>query len=794
MTTFMSEDKKYKACEKLASFLEKNYPSICLIPTNEHKRPTYAFKGKSCDELWDKWYGDYGWFRYVCANEKAGVSLLLRDDLIVVDCDDITEAEEFEQCIPEFTKTPKQATKKGCHYFFKRGKICDENNIFCSIRPFEKLSVDIITKRQEGKEAGMISIYPSPNKQWIRSIFDTEILELPQSFVDFYKAKCKYPNKGSRKQDEPEDEPQAESKDDVQETEANTTIDYETLKEIVANLSDKRADGYNDWTTILWGIYNIARNNGYIKKGKNLIHEFSARSFKYNEDEVEEYIDNASNRNGGVGLGTLMMMLKEDNEVMFHNIQAKLNPVKKVELNGYSFIEEPPFNMFDGTIREYDVVKQVFEMRHFKVMRPLLYVEVLQDGECYLRDMKTLKDTFTNVYCNVLIEKAGIQSIEEKKFILEWIKDPKIRTYETIDFLPPPLKCPPTTFNMWRGFAIEHQEVESSGNIEPFMEHSRILVNHDEKSLWYLHCFLAQIAQCPGETVGTALLFKSEQGAGKNVFIEFLTKMFGEDICYETANPVQDLWSRFSLGRKNRLLINIDETSGKDTYQFAEQLKNMITSKTLNYEKKGIDPITLRNFNRLLFTTNNPNSLKIEQGDRRYAVFECSNEKKGNKAYFDELVNYFNKPSNQKAVFEYLQGLDISNVDWINDRPITELYRNIQETSLPVHIKFFMYMYENNSIEYTMKFTPHDFYQYFKQTMMSNGHSVDGITNTKLIMSIKHFVKVGANGDFENDEFIRKVNANKGFLYRVCMKDVKRVLLQKGYIKETICMIQDFDD
>lgn len=453
--------------------------------------------------------------------------------------------------------------------------------------------------------------------------------------------------------------------------------------------------------------------------------------------------------------------------------------VKDLKTTFTSFME-----IEDKTV--YSYMKKDFELTHFKVMRPVMYVEILDNGDFYIRDESEMKKAFRHL--KTIKDEKGMD------FITPWMDDPNIKTYDTIDFLPPPLVCPENTFNMWKGFAIEHKGATNSGNIEPFLEHSRILVNHDEKSLHYLLCFLAQIVQSPGTTVGTALLFKSEQGAGKNVFIDFLTKMLGEDLCYETANPVQDLWSRFSLGRKNRILINVDETSGKDTYQFAEQLKNMITSKTLNYEKKGIDPITLRNFNRLIFTTNNANSLKIEQGDRRYAVFECSNEKKGNKKYFDDLVAYFDEPDNQKAVFEYLKDYNISNVDWINDRPITELYKNIQESSLPIHIKFFMYMYENNGIDYKMTYTPNDFYQYFKQTMTSNGHSVDGITNTKFIMSIKQHIKQGADGDLQGDEFIRKVNATKGFLYRLTINDVKRVLLQKGYIKETQCMIQDFDD
>jgi hypothetical protein len=61
--------------------------------------------------------------------------------------------------------------------------------------------------------------------------------------------------------------------------------------------------------------------------------------------------------------------------------------------------------------------------------------------------------------------------------------------------------------------------------------------------------------------------------------MDFMSKILGEEFFYETANPKDELWARFSLGRKNRLLINIDETSGKDTIPVSQRLKNHITSK-----------------------------------------------------------------------------------------------------------------------------------------------------------------------------------------------------------------------
>jgi hypothetical protein len=708
---------------------------------------------------------------------------LLRDDWIVVDFDDMEQGELFESECLEFQQAPKQLTSKGCHFYFKRTSACDDNNMFCHIRPFENIELDILTKRQEGKEAGLISVYPSPNKSWIRSIYDTPLINMPQSFIDFYNAKCK------NKQAKPKE---AISQDD---NEINNTIEYETLKDIVMNLNPSRAEGYDDWTRVVWAISNVSKKNGYVRKGKNLIHEFSKQSNKYNDDKVEDFIDTKiQEKNDGLKLGSLLGWLKQDNEDVHNRIQNKLNP--KVKLNGYSFIEEPPFNMFDGQTRCYDTVKPVFELRHFKVMRPLLYTEILKNGDCYFRDTKTLKDTFCNVYCNVEITKKNKTTDVVETLTDVWIKDPKIRTYETIDFIPPPLHCPQSTFNMWRGFDVEILDVKSSGNIEPFLKHISIWTNHNEEANKYFVKWLADMFQNPGKLNGIAIVAKSEQGAGKNIFLEGLAKIMGSDLFYETANPNNELWSRFALGRKNRLLINIDETKGKDTYPMSDVIKNMITSKFYNYEEKGKRPITLTNINRIIFTTNNTCSIKVEQKDRRFVVFECSQEMLGNKQYFDNLGKYFDDPAHQKAVFEYLMSIDVSNVDWIGERPITDLYKDIQNLNAPNYIKFFIHLCENNGKDKIFRFEGVMlFFEYYKDILTKCGYSTDGFKKDKFLMDMQPYILVGRYGDFEQKQCIRKVRGDGTNIFKIVCNDVKNMLVKGGYIKENDYMfLEDGED
>lgn len=752
---------------KLTNFLQSNYPNIVPIPTTATKEPMYAFKDKTTDTLWQSWNAKG--INAIINGKAEGVSLLLRDDWIVIDFDDKDQAENFETSVPEFQQAPKQETRKGCHFYFRRTSACDANNLFCHIRPFEKIELDILTKRQEGKEAGLISVYPSPNKTWVRSIYDTPLIDLPDKFIDFYNDKCK--NKSTK--------PKEQIDDDVVDNQTKNKIDYEALKEIVDNLADSRADDYGNWSTSVWAIYNIGRLNGYRKKANNLIHEFSSRSSKYDEDEVEEFIERASDKDDALGVGTLMMMLKQDNEVAFQTIQAKLNPIKKIELEGYAFQEEPDIDIFDGQIRDYDIVKQVFEKTHFKVMRPLLYVEELDNGECYMRDEAEIKKTYRNLKC--------MSNLKCAKFINTWIDDANIKTYNTIDFLPPPLKCPANTYNMWRGFAAERLGVDSSGNVEPILKHIKVLVKHDEKGFDYFIKWLAQLVQQPGHVNRIAVVLKSKQGSGKNRFLDFMHYILGKDLYFETANPVQDLWSRFAVGRKNRVLINIDEASGKDTYPFADQLKNMITSPNFNYEQKGVSPITLINLNRIIFTTNNACPIKIEEGDRRFVVFECSDELKGNTQYFNEFSQYIDDPANQRAFYEYLMKVDISKIDWINDRPITDLYKDIQEANTPIHVKFFKYLVENNPIDMTLRYSGASLFDHFNKFLEQGKYTNCGMNMTSWGRIIKPLI----GGVDSSSGFIVKSMSKGCVVYKLDIKSARAWLITNKYMAD--CLIQDIE-
>jgi phage/plasmid-associated DNA primase len=97
-------------------------------------------------------------------------------------------------------------------------------------------------------------------------------------------------------------------------------IDLPNLKKYLNGLSTERSDNYSSWTKVVWGINNVCHSNNWSLKIRNeLIHDFSKKSNKYNESEVDNFIvNNIKNINNfnGVGIGSIINWFKEDsNEI-----------------------------------------------------------------------------------------------------------------------------------------------------------------------------------------------------------------------------------------------------------------------------------------------------------------------------------------------------------------------------------------------------------------------------------------------------------------------------------------------
>ncbi len=748
-------------CEVLVREFNGDVIPIALV--KDQKQPLYSHANITNEALWKKWENQ-GYKEVM--TEQADMGLVIRNRaMVVIDFDDKDTSHIFEEKCPSFKDTVKQSTKKGFHYFFKGSALTKEMKLSNQVRPFgEDMDIDIITTWDKGT-GGVITVYPSANKEWIRNIIDTPIKEVPEKFIQLYKDKALKDTTTKKKKTV------EKTKSSTQDSQGET-CDFETLKKVVVGLSADRAVAFDTWHRVVWAIFNYCCHHDITdNKRDRLIHLFSQKAIdKYDKDRVDEFINDHCNFNpNGYSMGTLVMYLNEDNPELYRLLFSKIRP--------------------------YIEVRKIFETNRFKVLNPPMFCTIDTDGKITMQTRVKFKETWEHIKC---LAKNGLGQLVETCFVDIWFKDANIRHYKKIDFLPPPLSCPNDVFNTWRGFAIENENIESSGDVQPFLDHVDVMTNHDNKTARYFIKWLAQLVQYPGVLSETAIVLYGVQGVGKNIVFEMIGEMLGHHkhgtenaLFYDTAKPDRDLFGKHSVGRRNKILVCINEAKGKDTYGNMNELKDAITSTTMIVEPKGIDGFSMRNFNRFVFTTNNKNSVPIEEGDRRYVLIVCSKEKKGLKQYFTNFKKYSDDLANQKAVFEYLKGIDLNGFDFENERPISKLYKQIQGLNIPNYIHFFIYFIENWNDDKVFKYTSTEFFQAYLEFLKAGNYETDKMTHKKFNMLLEDMMydeNENPNGFILPGK--SKGSATKSFNNQQC----KEWLIREGYCQETKCLFKEVDD
>ena len=201
----------------------------------------------------------------------------------------------------------------------------------------------------------------------------------------------------------------------------------------------------------------------------------------------------------------------------------------------------------------------------------------------------------------------------------------------------------------------------------------------------YIFGWLAHIIQWPTERVETALLLKLNQGVGKNVMTEFLAKyVIGDKYCYYT-DKIDDLFARFNsyLAHKLFTVVYVTPMSEMKKKEISLRLKPVITRRVMRVEYRRVDPMQISDYNNYIFLTNRDDALIIEEHDRRFAIFECSNHLCDlGDDYFESLIAKLYNDEAGYAVFKWLAEYDLTEF-YPEKLPKTKLRNKMKIISLP---------------------------------------------------------------------------------------------------------------
>lgn len=416
---------------------------------------------------------------------------------------------------------------------------------------------------------------------------------------------------------------------------------------------------------------------------------------------------------------------------------------------------------------EYKKRKIEFEKTHFKLMNPVGYFNAATN-QFYTR--RQLLDAY---------EHLPLLSNNES-FIMTWMADPDIRLYAKKDFYPPPMVCPEDVYNTWQGFEIENIEV-GEGTPDLFVQHMKHLFPKADEFKWNM-CWLAHIIQKPGEKTGVCNTLISGMGAGKTtIFDHMMSKILGRYYAI-TGNPEHDLFAKHAEFRNSKLLVVFNDFNIGITKLRAEEFKGLITDSFVSYEPKGIQSMMINSFHNFAICTNRDEPVKIEYRDRRYAVFDCSDELIGNQAYFDALYKYLSDMQNIRAIYDYLKAFDISGMHMSKDRPITEIFKEIQQVSAEKELLFLSSMLEEfRNLKKPMK--SRDLYDKFVYWAKNYGGVRQEHTLRNIVSFGKYMCKVEGLG--------WKSDPKHGATITPTVDQLERYLSTRGVLVEGMCQFVD---
>ena len=363
---------------------------------------------------------------------------------------------------------------------------------------------------------------------------------------------------------------------------------------------------------------------------------------------------------------------------------------------------QSPVDLLTPEMNKYEDVKSRFEVEVCKILSPFTYLYLPKDRSGQQENTKpdqlsakNLKDLFENLYYYAQIPNKKTNKLEwdKLKFIARWMGDEHVRQYTRI--VVDPQNANPSNYNLWRPFKASLlppvPDEDVPGLVQMFVDHVHVVyAKNDIVKTDFILDHMCNIVQRPHQKTNVALHFAGKEGVGKGILWAFLrTDVLGDHVTTQSDNPEHDVFSRFANKTVNNVLIQIDEVTGK-LKELHDRMKNLITSDTINYEKKGHDSVTVRNYTNLVLTTNNPNVLLVTANDRRYVLFDCAQTYMNNTDYKVRLGNHLQRPEVARAFYQFAMQRDLSKYvyDFQPFRPVTELYKESQQMSIPPISRF----------------------------------------------------------------------------------------------------------
>ena len=399
----------------------------------------------------------------------------------------------------------------------------------------------------------------------------------------------------------------------------------------------------------------------------------------------------------------------------------RLFETKTAELYGMSLQwGEKPFDSwydisgFNGcdqsraSFTDYELMKRDFEAQFMYVGSTFIHKNKI--GEYTYLKTTEIRNMMKDRHLMVV----GEDGKKKKRYFFDmWENDPARKKYDCVDFCIG--ETGPDVFNLFDGFEMDKWEDDGEEDmteekrqslIAPIIQHLSLLTSGNEN--WML-THLARLVQSPGVKTEIGVLLRDESGflapgggTGKNLFFEWFARKFFGDRYVAVIQDNATMYDKFNSIFEGKMLVIVEEASGRDNHANLNSLQAIITSKTLTVNRKGVSQYTVKDYRNSIFFSNDRNCLPIKSGNRRFVVFDTDKSKKGNAEYFARLIEAMDDPAVVRAFYHHLKAIDISkmsNIEMVKQCQESETYRELQLLNAPMHVKWVLWLTENGQLE-----------------------------------------------------------------------------------------------
>lgn len=200
----------------------------------------------------------------------------------------------------------------------------------------------------------------------------------------------------------------------------------------------------------------------------------------------------------------------------------------------------------------------------------------------------------------------------------QWMQHPDrsiVRATE-VDF-DPGCEDPQITCNLWAGWPT----APLSGACDKLLDLLRHMCSGDDDPArlydWVIR-WLAFPIQNPGAKMQTTLVLHGPQGTGKNMFFEAVMAIYGEYGRIIDQSAIED---KFNDWASRKLFLIADEVVARtDLFHVKNKLKAFITGSWIRINPKNMAARDERNHVNMVFLSNEPMPVALEEDDRRHAV------------------------------------------------------------------------------------------------------------------------------------------------------------------------------